>query len=556
MLEKLFKNTYWQDREANQAIIRLVLSILVTIQIGYGIELQYYPSRYTEYVVLAIAYNTFAILSLVSLKFYPHSEFRTYLSIPADVIGVSYAMILTDSGPFSPLFLLYPWMYVSYAVRYGINHLYYVAASCITAFVIILAVTKTWVTHSLDAIVYLVFLIILPIYLNIILKRVITEREEKERALNARNEFLATMSHEIRTPMSGIIGMTNLLERTDLTEQQKDYIGSLKETSGVLHSLINDVLDLSKLEAKKTQLDLHPVNLVDVVTNTINVIAPRARAKSLQYEYQLKNLPGMVVTDPNRLRQVLLNLISNAVKFTQEGAVNINVVGNKTNDNNWDVRFEVSDTGSGIEHKHLQRIFDAFYQCNQVNNLPHQGTGLGTTISKELVELMGGEIGLTSSYGKGTTFWFSLPLIEAVNDSATADMQNNHRSEQGHTRPLKILVAEDNEINAKVITTFLSDEGHNVMLVNDGEQALEQLKSGNYDMVFMDMRMPAMTGPEATRQWRLLEESNSVTPIIALTANASAADRELCLSSGMNDFLVKPVSAEQLNSTIQKYTQP
>ena len=555
MIKNLLKNIYWQDRESNQAIIRLLLSILVTIQIGYGIEMSYYPPRFNEFLFLAIAFNGYAVISLISLKFSPHSEFRTYLSIPVDVIGVSYAMILTGSGPFSPLFLLYPWMYVSYAVRYGINHLYYVALSCITAFIIILGITNTWATHSLDAIVYLVFLIILPLYLNVILKRIITEREEKERALKTRNEFLATMSHEIRTPMSGIIGMTTLLERTDLNEQQQDYIASLRDTSSVLHSLINDVLDLSKLEAKKSQLDLHPVNLSEIINNTIQVFAPRAKAKNIKLRSFVENLPETVIADANRLRQILLNLISNAVKFTQSGTVSINVTGDKQENNICNIRFEVTDTGPGIEHKHLQRIFDAFYQCNQISNLPHQGTGLGTTISKELVELMGGEIGLSSSYGKGSTFWFQLSL-QVVDDNKQIDKSveiNNTRSNS--SKPLKILVAEDNLINAKIITTFLQDEGHDVVLVNNGDDVIKELKSNKYDMVFMDMRMPGINGPEATRQWRKLETDDSSTPIIALTANASPADRQECFSSGMNEFLVKPVSPEQLNNIIHKYTQ-
>lgn len=553
MLKKFFKNDYWQDRESNQAIIRLLLSILVTIQISYGMKMNYYPPRFNDLLILAFTFNSFSVISLITLKYYPHSELRTYLSIPADVIGVSYAMILTNSGPFSPLFLLYPWMYVSYAVRYGINHLYYVALSCISAFIVILGLTNAWHSHSLDAIVYLVFLIILPLYLNIILKRIVTEREEKERALKTRNEFLATMSHEIRTPMSGIIGMTTLLERTELNEQQQEYISSLRDTSSVLHSLINDILDLSKLEAKKTQLDLHPVNLKEIINSTIQVFVPRAKAKNIKLDYLPGNLPEIIIADANRLRQILLNLISNAIKFTQTGAVLITINGTKKENNIWNIKFEITDTGSGIEHKHLQRVFEAFYQCNQISNLPHQGTGLGTTISQQLVKLMGGEIGLSSIYGKGSTFWFQLPLQAVASNSQPSELLSTDNTPSQISKSLNILVAEDNLINAKIITTFLEDEGHTVVLVSDGEKAIKKLISDKYDMVFMDMRMPGTNGPKATKQWRQLEAESSHTPIIALTANASPVDRRLCLASGMDDFLIKPVSPEQLNSMIQKY---
>ena len=554
MFKNFFKNDFWQDTESNQAIVRLLLSLLVTSQLGYGMETGYYLINLDDFLLLAIAYNGFSVISLISVKILPHSELRTYLSIPADVLGVSYAMFLTDAGPFSPLFLFYPWMYVSYAVRYGANHLYFVAISCITAFFIMLGLTNTWYSHILDAIVYLVFLIILPLYINIILKRAITEREEKERALTARNEFLATMSHEIRTPMSGIIGMTTLLERTELSELQKEYITSLRYTSSVLHSLINDVLDLSKLEAKKSQLDLHPVQLKAVLNNAIQVLAPRAKAKNIKLDYQIGLLPDTVTADESRLRQVLINLISNAIKFTQEGSVVIKVSGRNTQETIWDIRFEVIDTGSGIQHKHLSRIFEAFYQCNQISNLPHQGTGLGTAISKELVELMGGEIGLKSVYGKGTTFWFTLPLHEVIEQP---ESHQNSKIDDFSLKPgksLNLLVAEDNLINAKVITTFLEDEMHNVTLVSSGEAALTKLADDKYDMVFMDMRMPIINGPEATKKWRQIETDGVYTPIIEFTANASPADRQLCIDSGMDDFLIKPVSPEQLNNVIQKYT--
>lgn len=553
MLKKIFKNDYWQDPESNQAIIRLLLSVLVTLLIGLGIKMDYYPSRIMGFLFLAIAFNAFSIISLITLKYYPHSKLRTYLSIPLDVTGVSCAMVLTDASPFSPLFLLYPWMYVSYAVRYGTNHLYFVALSCIVSFVIILGLNDAWHSHSLDAIVYLVFLIILPFYLYFILKRVITEREEKENALKTRNEFLATMSHEIRTPMSGIIGMTTLLERTDLNKQQKEYISCLRDTSSVLHSLINDILDLSKLEAKKSQLDLHPLNINQIIKSSIQILQPRAKTKDIKLDYQLNNIPENLIADANRLRQILLNLISNAIKFTHKGSVLIKVNGNKKENDIWDIKFEITDTGTGIKHKHLTRVFDAFYQCNQSLNLPNQGTGLGTTISKELVELMGGEIGLSSTYGRGSTFWFQLPL-QASNDNAESidtSLANNTSSQI--PKSLNILVAEDDLINAKVISTYIKDEGHNVVLVNNGKEALKQLSSKKYAIVFMDMRMPGIDGPEATKQWRELETKDSHTPIIALTANASPADRRLCHASGMDDFLIKPVSPEQLNNIIQKY---
>ncbi len=552
MLKNILKNEFWHDRESNQAIIRLFLGLLVTLQIGYGMQQNIYPQQFTQYYILAVAYNLFSVINLVSVHFYRHSRLRTFLTIPGDVIGVSYAMVLTGAGPFSPLFFLYPWMFVSYAVRYGSQHLYLVALSCIIAFVVIVSLNNAWVSRSLDAFVYLVFLVMLPFYLDVLLKRVLSEREVKERALNVRNEFLATMSHEIRTPMSGIVGMIALLQRTPLDEKQAEYVTALENTSDILHSLINDVLDLSKLEAGKTRLKLQPTRINDIIEQTLHVLAPRARAKNLSLTTQIGLIPARVMTDPNRLRQILLNLVSNAIKFTQSGGIRLKVSAEQVTAG-WKLRFEVIDTGTGIEARHQSRVFDAFYQCNQADTLSQQGTGLGTTICKQLVDLMGGEIGLVSTHGQGSTFWFTIPVqevAEAQSEKQAGETGVGHQDQ----RVLNILVAEDNPINARVIATFLEDEGHNVILVDNGEKALEKLQSTAYDIVFMDMRMPIMDGLEATKKWRQLSADNNDTPIIALTANASPTDRSQCLAAGMDDFLIKPVSPDELKKILQTFT--
>ena len=551
MFNKIKNSPYLKDSEFQQAVIRILFGISLTAYIGIGMSTHYYPAHFSEYKIFATGFFLYSTLTIISVILFPNIWYRRYLTTALDILSLCYAMLLTGAGPFSAYFLIFPWIFISNGVRYGKTSLTYTTIISTVSFATVVLTTGSGYSHYLEASAYFLFLLILPIYINIMLKREMAERAEKEQALNVRNEFLATISHEIRTPMSGIIGITKLLERTELNEQQKEYISSLHDSSSILHSLINDILDLSKLEAQKTQLDLHTINLREVINSIIQVFTPQAKAKNIQLDCQIKNIPEIIRTDKNKLQQILLNLISNAIKFTQSGSVLVKITGNKKDSDLWNIKFEIIDTGSGIDQKNISRIFEAFYQCNQISNLPHQGTGLGTTISKKLVELMGGEIGLSSNSGAGSTFWFQLPLQEITNNSQSIDLPSTTPTQI--SKPLNILVAEDNLINAKVITTFLKDEGHTVVLVHNGEEAINKLSTDKYDLVFMDMRMPVSNGPETAKKWRQLEKGNSHTPIIALTANASPEDRRLCLDSGMDDFLIKPVSIEQLNDVIQKH---
>ncbi|MEA5619365.1 response regulator [Cronbergia sp. UHCC 0137] len=400
-------------------------------------------------------------------------------------------------------------------------------------------------------------------------------------ATKAKSEFLANMSHEIRTPMNGVIGMVELLAMTTLSEEQKDLVYTVRDSGKALLIIINDILDFSKIESGNLELEQHPFVLKDIIKSVCNLLSKQASNKEINLEYSINpNVPINLLGDSSRLRQILLNLIGNAIKFTHQGRVLVSVISNYHQEltkntvrkvEEYELMITIQDTGIGIDSNRIKQLFQPFTQADASISRKYGGTGLGLAISKSLVNLMGGTIwveslgniagyppqnwisDLETPQNQGSSFYFTIIVKAVLSPEINSQINPDQPKPEAiiTQSKLKILIAEDNRINQKVVTLTLKKLGYIADIANNGIEALAMLEKESYEVILMDMQMPEMDGITATK---IIRQSDQPQPwIIALTANSLEEDRQICLDVGMNDFVTKPIAIAELNRVLSEY---
>ena len=674
------------DTEAQQALIRLIIVFGFYLYFSISV-LDHSPQIADQVHLLGALFTLSSLALLVGPLIDPKaSTLRRSLAMTLDFSVATYMLSISgETG--APVVATYLWVTLGYGFRYGMPYLFVSTIASATGFAIVYAYNPFWQTHTALWWGIWLTLVVVPIYASSLLKQLHKAIRREQEASKAKSQFLANMSHELRTPLNGVIGIADLLRETPLNKEQQELTQAIHTSAQTLHKLIENVLDISKIEAGKLTQSHEDYDLHQLLNTTVLMLEPQAHKKGLLLATHIApQTPYLLHGDVQHIRQVLVNLIGNAIKFTEHGRVDVYVRPFTQRKQSW-LRFEVVDSGIGISAEMQGRIFDSFTQADASITRRYGGTGLGTTISKQLIEMMGGRIGLVSQPGDGTTFWFEIPaqeqeieqeilpgklrvgtlvslelgqrlgslirswdgeilpmnapagavmhlLSEAVEtpgaliversllgtdpalfvrllhdspglghlpviliDSESTELQDMAWMKAGYSTvlhspvnptllfnalheaayhkdlpdnvvsladhfqakagrvKLRVLVAEDNPVNQRVMRGLLEHAGHDVVMASNGEEALSLLESNasQYSLAIMDMHMPVMSGPDAVKRWRFMEKGH--LPIIMLTADARGEAEQQCRDSGADDFLTKPVNSRALLDMLARYSQ-
>ena len=553
------------DSEHEQALVRLVIALLIVAYLGLLSLVEPAGTQDTAPMLLVMLAESAVGIGLVALIVIAPapSHLRRWIGMLADY-GTLTALMLLDPVALAPLYIIVLWVTIGNGLRYGRNYLLASATLGAASFLGVVLGTDYWRGQPMLAVGLLVGLLAIPLYMASLLRALGRAVEEARRANEAKSRFLATMSHEFRSPLNGIIGMSELLKGTRMGAEQREYAEVIHASAQTLLLLVDDVLDISAIEAGKLRRKDADFDLHDLVGRVGRMIQAAAHEKGLVLHVRIADdVPARLHGDGAHLVQILLNLLHNAVKFTERGSVSLEV--DRLPGAGLRLEFSVRDTGIGIPEADRARIFQAFEQLDSGPGRRFGGSGLGTTIAMTLVQLLEGQIEVRDNPGGGSHFRVELPfrpLEPAVADApesggkivAFDDPFVRHRA---RVRPMRVLVADDQQANRTVLSRILERAGHRVQQASDGEEALELLETDAFDLAVVDMHMPRFTGLDVLRQLRYMQAGGGKrTPVIVLSADATAQAARDASEAGAPAFLTKPVVVAKLLETIAELTQP
>ena len=556
-----------QRPELEQAVLRVVLVTLVYVYVLWFVHRDgSFEGTDLEFVSAGAGFVTLALGLLVRvLASGGHSTPRRALGMLADNAATTYCLIRMDE---SGAFVLGVYLFVAFGngFRFGRAWLHASQAMSIAGFALVLWLSPFWSQHVTVGLGFMVALLVLPLYVGVLSERINEAKRRADDANAAKGRFLANVSHEMRTPLNGVIAMADVLRETSRNAAQREIVETMTTSAHLLLVQIEDVLDMAKIEAGRVAIEVRPFDLGKLVTGTVKVMLPQARYKGLAINTEVDpSAARWFEGDAHHIRQVLLNLLANAVKFTEKGEITLRVRATADGDERFAVRIEVQDTGIGIPESKQAAIFEPFTQADDSVTRVYGGTGLGTTIARQLVMLMRGRIGLSSAVGRGSLFWFELPLAPAepqgvdltaeLGPAKTSAAIQAAMAGTGATvhkiRGARILVAEDNPTNQRVAQLILESGGHAVTIVDNGEAALDALERGGFDIALFDLSMPLVSGLEALKLYRFT--TPRPIPVLILSANVTTEAILDCERAGAAEFIGKPLRASLLLDAIERH---